>query len=286
MKQLIVNADDFGRAPGVNRGILAAHHTGIVTSTTVMVNYPDAPAAIEQALSTAPDLGLGLHLNLTSGSPVSPADTIPSLLNGNGEFYHVREWATRFDSLDPDAIRREMTAQVERFVSLARQPPDHLDSHHHATYLHPVALETMFDIANRYNIPMRHARLDTTYEAARSELIAIMPGVPETFARSLYDQLHAVISQQPRPPFWPARMENGYFAQRATLGDLLLILTNLADGSLTELMCHPGYVDDALAGSSYLNTREEELGHLTHAATRECIQSEGITLIAFGDLTR
>jgi predicted glycoside hydrolase/deacetylase ChbG (UPF0249 family) len=39
-RRLIVNADDFGRAPGVNRGIVAAHQDGIVTSTTLMTNLP------------------------------------------------------------------------------------------------------------------------------------------------------------------------------------------------------------------------------------------------------
>ena len=53
MKQLIVNADDFGRAPGVNRGILEAYEAGIVTSTTVMINYPDAAPGLEQALAKA-----------------------------------------------------------------------------------------------------------------------------------------------------------------------------------------------------------------------------------------
>jgi len=71
MKKLIVNADDFGRSPGINRGILDAHLNGIVTSTTVMINYPDAAPGLEQALLKAPDLGIGLHLNLTSGRPVS-----------------------------------------------------------------------------------------------------------------------------------------------------------------------------------------------------------------------
>ena len=78
MKRLIVNADDFGRAPGVNQGILDAHTHGIVTSTTVMINYPDAPAGIERAQADAPDLGLGLHLNLTSGPPISAPEDIAS----------------------------------------------------------------------------------------------------------------------------------------------------------------------------------------------------------------
>ena len=72
MKRLIVNADDFGRSPGINRGILEAHLRGIVTSTTVMVNCPAAALGLERALAEAPDLGIGLHITLTAGRPLSP----------------------------------------------------------------------------------------------------------------------------------------------------------------------------------------------------------------------
>ncbi len=69
MKQLIVNADDFGLTEQVSRGILDAHHEGIVTSATLMANG----GAFENAVAMARreyDLGIGVHLNLTEGIPV------------------------------------------------------------------------------------------------------------------------------------------------------------------------------------------------------------------------
>ena len=53
MKYLVVNADDFGLSAGINRGILEAHQQGIVTSTTVAVNFPDAATAIAQPRRSA-----------------------------------------------------------------------------------------------------------------------------------------------------------------------------------------------------------------------------------------
>ena len=65
-RRLIVNADDLGRTPGINRGVFAAHHHGIVSSATLMVNY--AAAAEVKGLSREyPALGIGLHLALTGG---------------------------------------------------------------------------------------------------------------------------------------------------------------------------------------------------------------------------
>src|SRR5438552_10820876 len=84
-RQLLVNADDFGLSPGVNRGILEAHHAGLVTSTSIMANLPaaDDGAAL---VGTAPRLEVGVHLNLTAGAPLSPAVEIPSLVRENGSF--------------------------------------------------------------------------------------------------------------------------------------------------------------------------------------------------------
>jgi len=45
-RRLIVNADDFGQSPGINRGIMEAHERGIVTSVSLMVRWP---AAVEAA---------------------------------------------------------------------------------------------------------------------------------------------------------------------------------------------------------------------------------------------
>ncbi|NDJ75720.1 MAG: ChbG/HpnK family deacetylase [Chloroflexi bacterium] len=279
MKQLIVNADDFGRSPGVNRGIIDAHRTGIVTSTTVMINQPAAPAGLEDALQRAPHLGIGLHLNLTSGRPVSPPDTVPTLVDGDGQFYDIRRWPIAGLRFNTDELAHEITAQFERFVSLTGQPPDHLDAHHHATYLHPAAFKTMLGLAGQYALPLRASRL----EAGPHGLLEVLQGLVLEQAQKLFEQLRAVIAGGP-PPFWPARFETGFYGERATLGDLLVILTNLPDNGITELMCHPGYVDDDLRTSRYVEQREAELAHLTHAATRECVQSEGIQLITFGDL--
>ena len=74
-KQLIVNADDYGRSPGVSRGILRAHREGIVTSTTVMINQPDVEAQLEEAL-TYPRLGIGLHLVFSAWRPLLPPMSI------------------------------------------------------------------------------------------------------------------------------------------------------------------------------------------------------------------
>ncbi|TME62832.1 MAG: ChbG/HpnK family deacetylase, partial [Chloroflexi bacterium] len=63
MKWLIVNGDDFGLTLGVNRGIVEAHRSGILTSASLMVNRPASDSAAALARN-CPGLSLGLHLEL------------------------------------------------------------------------------------------------------------------------------------------------------------------------------------------------------------------------------
>src|SRR5215475_13011891 len=64
-KYLIVNADDFGHAEGVNRGIIAAHERSVVRSTSLMVDAPLAAEAVALARQY-PQLGVGLHFTVTN----------------------------------------------------------------------------------------------------------------------------------------------------------------------------------------------------------------------------
>ena len=136
MKQLIVNADDFGLTNQVNRGILEAHRHGIVTSATLMANGEAFESAVEIARH-APDLGVGIHLNLTQGIPVSPAHTIRTLVDKRGRLYLSpgRLWrgvVTRQVSLDD--IHTELRAQIAK-VRRAGISPTHLDGHKHVHVL-------------------------------------------------------------------------------------------------------------------------------------------------------
>lgn len=118
---LIVNADDFGMSPGVNRGIFEAHERGIVTSASLMVHRP---AAAEAAAYGArhPALGLGLHVDL-------------------GEWvYQDGSWIPRYEivpTADGRAIERELDRQLRRFRRLTGRAPTHLDSHQHVHRCEP-----------------------------------------------------------------------------------------------------------------------------------------------------
>src|SRR4030088_2090898 len=83
MKNLIVNADDLGWTAGVNRGIAEAHRNGLVTSASLLANGAAFVDAIQLSRQT-PNLGIGVHLNLSDGLPLAQPAKIQSLLDKTG----------------------------------------------------------------------------------------------------------------------------------------------------------------------------------------------------------
>jgi len=121
MKNLIVNADDFGLTAGINAGIVQAHLHGIVSSTTLMVHG----VAAEEAASWArqhPALGVGLHIDLWEH------------VLRDGQWVRVYEHCAP----DADAVRAEIEQQFKRFCSLVGREPDHIDTHQHVHRQPPV----------------------------------------------------------------------------------------------------------------------------------------------------
>jgi len=137
-RQLIVNADDFGRSPGVNQGIAVAHNHGVVTSASLMVRWPAAEAAAVLARSM-PELSVGLHIDLSEW------------VYRRGAWMHV--YARVGD--DPSEIALESRRQLADFRSLLGRDPSHLDSHQHVHRGEPIR-STLIDLALELGVPLRH----------------------------------------------------------------------------------------------------------------------------------
>jgi chitin disaccharide deacetylase len=144
MPRLIVNADDFGLTPGVNRGIAELHSAGVLTSTTLMARAMASDEAIGLA-RTQPSLGVGCHVVLADGEPVLPPDQIPTLVEQRtGHFpvaigSFVRRLLTR--QVKPDEIEREVRAQIE-FLQSKGVHLTHIDTHKH-THMFPRVLRAV-----------------------------------------------------------------------------------------------------------------------------------------------
>lgn len=148
--KLVMNADDFGLTEGVTKGILEACEKGIVRSTTALINS----AYIEEAYELSkkyPQLGIGIHLNLTLGKPLTDVKT---LVDENGNFFRGAAKVYSHE-VDYDEIYREWKAQIEKFVQVFHRLPTHIDSHHHVHDYTEEALEVTKRLAEEYGLQIR-----------------------------------------------------------------------------------------------------------------------------------
>jgi predicted glycoside hydrolase/deacetylase ChbG (UPF0249 family) len=145
-RRLIVSADDFGLGAAVDRGIVAAAARRSVTSVGVIANLVEA-ASVAELVAAAPAVSLGVHLNLTTGRPLSPAREIPSLVGADGMFHPLAR-LTRLafaGRVRGGEVARELAAQVARVQALD-VAIDHLDSHEHV-HLLPGVTGAVIDLA-------------------------------------------------------------------------------------------------------------------------------------------
>ncbi|MBN1136552.1 MAG: ChbG/HpnK family deacetylase [Anaerolineae bacterium] len=281
-KQMIVNADDYGRAPGVSRGILAAHQEGIVTSTTAMINQPAIEGQLSEALA-CPSLGVGLHLVFTAWRPILPLEQVPDLVGDSGLFLEQHDVWARAEQIPLDQLQAELSAQLERFASLAGRLPDHLDCHHFV-HLYPPFFQVYADLAAQHQLPLRVPFPPETEFEQAAKTLPFLEGFPRDLVRGMIVTNSALVKA--RRLAHPDHFIGTFFGREAvTLEALIRLLETLPDG-VTELMCHPAYDDPALATSSYRAERETELHLLTHPAVQDRIKALGIELVTFGVLCR
>jgi predicted glycoside hydrolase/deacetylase ChbG (UPF0249 family) len=272
--RLIVNADDYGHTPGVSAGIRESHLRGIVTSTTCMMNMLDAEAALRQAAQECPRLGLGVHLVLTTGTPLLNVSQVDSLVDGNQSFPGESEMIARLASLDLAQVRAEWQAQVERFVAITGHAPDHLDSHHHISYLSPGLFEIMLELAREYRCAIRFPTGETAED--------MLSDFPPAYAQECLER-NARLAQEFQVPH-PDHFLKSFYGEDATRIALHNLLANLPEG-VTEIMCHPGYVDQELLNTStYHLGRANELSILTDPRILELIRENNIELVNSGVL--
>lgn len=256
MKRLIVNADDFGRAPGVNAGILRAHRDGIVTATTLMVGASTSDDAARIARAT-PSLDVGVHLTLTYARPVADPGRIPSLVEADGAFPRVPAAFLGTGRAHREEALIEYRAQHARATELVGRAPTHLDTHH---WLHdePALEWAITALAQETGAAVRPH--DT---AQRERLRAAGVRTVDRYRRDFQHEGQVDV---------------------ATLERILDEVGDIGEGT-TELGCHPGEPDAELERTSaYAALRITELATLTDPRVRAAVERNGIALATYAEL--
>lgn len=147
--KLIINADDYGYTKGNTEGIIEGYQKGIIRSTTAMCNMPYLEYG-KQLAQDCPNLGIGVHLNLTVGHALTKNKT---LTDEKGKFLDKKIIYTK--ELDMNEVYTEWKAQIEKFIEVFGHKPTHLDSHHSVHDFNELQYVVSSRLAKEYDIPMR-----------------------------------------------------------------------------------------------------------------------------------
>jgi chitin disaccharide deacetylase len=300
LRSLVINADDLGLTVGVNNGIFDAHDDGVLTSASVFANARASDDAFTRALRR-PSLGVGCHLTLVDGQPMLPPARVPSLIEDDGQFR--RSWkpfivSCLFGRISLREVEQELTAQIDRIRS-AGLTLTHLDAHKHV-HAYPPIFAIVTQLAGRFRIPVVRVPFErwpfrwsadevvgsgfsriaapsnrygnaTEQRTARNQALMNTAMLPWAW-RDYRQAARAGV----RTPHFIGRIHTGVLSAQA----LTAMVRTLPPGA-TELMVHPGYVDETLArlNTRLLDARAHEVDLLTHPNTFDLLMDQRIALI-------
>ena len=251
---LLVNADDFGLTPGVNRSIAELAQARALSSATLMATGAAFDDAVALARST-PTLEVGCHVLLVDGTPVLPPSRIPTLCPDGRSFRptliaFVRDLFTF--RIRAEEITAEASAQILRLQNAGLRV-SHIDTHKH-THLFSGILRPLLRAAQDCGVPAirnpfepdwaLRATLQSNSAVSRLRRLAVVALRAEH--RAFLRRVRASGLKTPAGTIGVlATGTTGPDAVRSTLR--ALIAAQPPDpGATWELVCHPGYPDAAL----------------------------------------
>lgn len=249
MSKIIINADDFGFTKAVSLGIVTGAKYGCITSTSLIVNLDDSAYAASLIDSNV-NLGVGLHINVTKGKPVSSLNLVKTLVESNGEFHSSSWYLDKNNRVDENELILEFDNQFKRFTELMNRLPDHIDIHHIYDFYgnYPKLCQ---HIVNSYDIPCRMDNYPSYYKYPKVK-----------------------------------KLDN-FETKEYTFESYLNTIKNAVDEEYIELTMHPGFVDKKLMNMSSLNLdRMNDLDVIMNKDFIKEIEKMNLSLCKFSDLKK
>ncbi|XP_038008135.1 carbohydrate deacetylase isoform X1 [Motacilla alba alba] len=297
--KLIVTGDDFGYCPRRNQGIVDCFLAGAVSNVSLLVN--GSAAADAAKLARRYNIPIGLHANLSEGSPVCEVlKTNSSLLNQDGFFHGKMGFRTALSKglLNMSEVKQELKAQVELFHELTGHLPPHMDGHQHVHVL-PEVRHVFAEVLEEYGI--KYTRVPI--EPGLHNCDWIPPSLMDFYLGVEEDSFNTVDVFTKHGIRWPdiyiglSTMGRNMSVSsiRSAIDSAMLQLTAKAPQSSTvtiELMVHPGYPSVPPVGGcgegpddfSQSWERLHELQTLIKPELQSHYKSRNIQLCSFKDL--
>lgn len=283
MKKLIVTADDFGLSWGVNDAIEESHRRGVLSSASLMVGARAAIDAVARA-RRLPSLRVGLHLVLVNGTPVSPPQTIPDLVDQRGQLSPRLFMAGVRFFFRPrvrQQLEKEVRAQFQAFRNTGLSL-DHLNCHNHM-HLHPTVGGLILKVGREFGLKAVRYPCEPVYPSWRASRKALgRKCLSWIFLRPWLAILRKQLGRA------GVRSNHFVFGMNDSGNmnlDLVLRFIQYLPSGVTEIYFHPASRHDPELNGAAKNYRYlEEFATLTSPALRQALEVSDIQCVSFSDL--
>jgi predicted glycoside hydrolase/deacetylase ChbG (UPF0249 family) len=270
---LIINADDFGYFSSVSRGIIECARRKAITATSIMANGPNFEGTVEW-LREFPDLDIGVHLNITFGSPLT-SDMKACLDPYNGTFQNRMKTARLILSkkMPVSTVKEEWRAQIARCISKGFKIL-FINSHEHMHML-PALFKAFVELAREFDISFIRFTQPEWQITSKFDLLF----------RNWILLMLMVLNIRNKPDNYFRLLGTGVSCQ-LNLEYLENIFKKMKKGVVYEFMCHPGYYDKNEIVYPELvryHSWEEELRLLTGEHMVKLLQEYDVKLGKFRD---
>jgi predicted glycoside hydrolase/deacetylase ChbG (UPF0249 family) len=265
---LVVNGDDFGLCRAVDEGILHAHRSGILTSTSLFVTFPDRLSESVMLLKQCSSLSPGLHLDLTWGPGAwcgnAGADKRRAAPVGN---------AARLTRLMVcGRVRRRaivcaLRRQFEEYIRTGL-PLTHVDCHQHVHAL-PGLHSAVHSLCREFCAPFLRVPQEAAWGMRK-------PAVKRILLRAFAVTRRAGSPVQSVGILGPGRW---------TVEGLTMVVRKMPPG-VTEIVTHPGSEGVVLGLDRLGRGRQDELMTLCDPRVARCIREEDVALVSFADIAK
>lgn len=154
-KCLIITADDFGVSKNINEGIRIAADLKAITAISALTNFSESLMELKQIADMHPEIGIGVHLNITTGKPALDPQKIPSLVDPMGNFYTRDELLPRVKDISLKELELELRAQITA-LSNYQIAIDHLSDHNGILSLYRPFFELIVKLGHELKVPVRN----------------------------------------------------------------------------------------------------------------------------------
>jgi predicted glycoside hydrolase/deacetylase ChbG (UPF0249 family) len=252
-RSVVLCADDFGLSDGVSRAISELAEAGRISATGAMTNLPGWRRNASRLMGLRGRIGIGLHLNLTTGQPLGPMPVLAPSANFL-PLGHILRFSLS-GRMPQGEVHAEIGRQLNAFEEVHGAPPDFVDGHQHVHVL-PGVRQALFEQISARGLAARVWLRDPS-DRVRA-IIQRGMSVPKAL---MVAGLAAGFAREAGSRSFHTNTGFSGFSPLAEGTDAEAILRNsfMHLGPRPLIMCHPGYVDEELKRyDPVLESRENE----------------------------